>query len=120
MLLHRMKDLETRSSKRLARTPTGDLCPTLQLKNECNEILLQAKRAGAELVITGDFNERWEEGGIFHDWADDNNLCNVLEPDEVTGGATTCFPSSGDPSDIDWVLSTPGLGLLAKGHCCIN
>ena len=118
MLLHRMKDYETRTSKRLARTPDGDLCPTLQLRDELGEILREARSKGAELVLTGDFNERWEASGIFRQWAEANNLCNVLDPDEITGGATTCFPSSGPPTDIDWVLSTPGLytaGMIKAG-----
>ena len=118
LLLYRMKDYESRTSKRLARDKNGNMCPTLQLRDEMGEILREARRHGAEMVFTGDFNEKWVDHGTLRQWAEDNCLCNVLDPDEITGGATTCFPSSGPPSDIDWVLCTPALqnnGLIKAG-----
>jgi hypothetical protein len=38
-----------------------------------------------------------------------NGLVNLLTPDSITGGSTTCFPRGGDPSDIDWALCTHSL-----------
>jgi len=118
LLLLSMKEYEAASGKRLERKADGDLCPYCQLRKELSLLLSDARAAGAELVITGDFNEKWHMNGEFRQWAQTNNLQNVLDPDSETGGATTCFPTSGAPSDIDWVLSTPGLhsaGMIKAG-----
>jgi len=132
MILHAMKDYEAVTGKRLARDRNGDLCPYCQIRQELSEVLQAARQAGAELVITGDFNEKWQDNGLYQQWAKSNDLINVLEDDELTGGATTCFPTQGHPSDIDWVLCTPALyntghikagvlheKIVATAHCPI-
>jgi len=111
LLKHEMQQYEHTHNKRLTRDANGDLCPTLQLISDLTFILQQAQADRAEVVIGGDFNEKWHENGAFRSWAESSGfgLKNVLTPDSITGGDTTCFPTSGSPSDIDWVLCTPVL-----------
>ena len=118
LILNEMRDYEQHTGTRLSRDSNGDLCPYCQLRNDLSETIQEARQAGAEVVLCGDFNEKWHERGEFRTWAETNNLRNVLSPDSLTGGDTTCFPTKGDPSDIDWVLSTPALfdaGLIKAG-----
>ena len=133
MQLQAMQQYEKETRKRLARTPSGDLCPHLQLQQDLEKVLGQAAERGAAVTMVGDFNEHWKDNGSWKQWAkSEMRLTNVLQDVPNTGGNTTCFPSNGQPSDIDWVLCTPTLaknklitaGVLldkmdASAHCAI-
>ena len=104
-----MQNYDCVHSIRLQRDAEGNLCPHIQLRTDLDRILAKASTAGAEVIITGDFNEKWSERGPYRQWMEQNGLVNLLTPDSITGGSTTCFPRGGDPSDIDWALCTHSL-----------
>ena len=119
LIVQAMKERERTHQIRLARDSEGQLCPHKQLRIDIEREFMEAKAAGAELVMTGDFNEKWCKYGPYRRWTEQLGLVNLLTPDSTTGGSTTCFPGNGSiPSDIDWALCTPGLhqaGLINAG-----
>ena len=98
---------EKESGKRSERTAEGELCPHLQLQADLAAALMKAQNAGGvQVIMSGDFNESWRQGGPWKQWVQNTTMKNMLQDVPGTGGDTTCFPNNGTPSDIDWVLTT--------------
>ena len=89
----------------------GKLKPKQQMIKDLTTLGDLADNANAEIIIAGDFNERWSKGGLFQKWVkEESRLTNILQVREGTGGDHTCYSSPHDSwSDIDWVLCSDGL-----------
>ena len=109
--LQKVQMTENTSNEHMPLT-NGEYDPHKLLRKDLDALLLQASQAGAEIVIYGDFNERWYQEkagaqikGDFRSWSENRNLKNILQSDSNTPHANaTCFSNPSNPSDIDWIL----------------
>ena len=112
MIKERMAD-EEKNGEKMKKDKNRIICPKLQMIEDLDKLRNQAELAGAEIIIMGDFNEKWKEKGLFQEWATDRGrLANVLQGRSGTGGDCTCKSVKKNRTswtDIDWVLCSAGL-----------
>ena len=93
------------------RMPISDgvMDPDKLFRDDMDKLMEDAAAARAEVLIYGDFNEKWSLStpGAWRNWSTTHPLKNVLQSDSNSPSANaTCFKNPAEPTDIDWLLAT--------------
>jgi len=120
-----MKDLNHGPGSQRMPISNGKFDPAKLLQSDLDDVLQQASSAKAEVLIYGDFNERWyqesggnQKKGPWRTWVESHPIKNILQTDEMSINNATCFLNPKNPSDIDWVLASGRLGSSdISPHC---
>ena len=78
----------------------GALDPDKLFRDDMDKLMADAAAARAEVLIYGDFNEKWNQAipGAWRKWSMTHPLKNVLQSDSNSPSANaTCFKNPEDP-----------------------
>ena len=101
----------------------GKYDPHKLLQHDLEELKAEAFSHKAELIIGGDFNERFfqsQVNGKLHSWMENEMQLKNIHHNGTKVGNDTCFGSSNGKqwsSDIDWICASENIARTDMSWC---